>query len=240
MKTRGFAILLAFALAAVATGAVFLYVQGVRQQSKTPTAVEVTVIVAKQDIAPGTRLDSLVSSGGFTTLSLPRDALVPGAITNLSQVQGETASARILQGEQITTARIQGTTANNRLGIDPGYQAITLQLSPQELVGGNIQPQDHVTLYVTIGGNSTAGAVTLVVVPDVKVLQAPVFASGTGTGLTGSSGGGNGGFITLELKPLDVAKVLLADQQSTLWMSLLRPDEQGTQLKPVTTAQLGK
>ena len=63
MKTRGLAMMVAFLLAIGATGAVFLYVQGVRKDAKgTATPNMVTVIVSKQDIAAQSNLDNLISS----------------------------------------------------------------------------------------------------------------------------------------------------------------------------------
>ena len=55
MKTRGFATVLAILLAAVATGAVYLYVKGVKQENKT-SGTSVEVLISKTNIAPGTAI----------------------------------------------------------------------------------------------------------------------------------------------------------------------------------------
>src|SRR5437667_6840136 len=130
MKTRGLAMMVAFLLAIGATGAVFLYVQGVRKDAKgTATPNMVTVIVSKQDIAAQSNLDNLISDGAFTTLRIPANAIVQGAVTDVSQLKGQSTAFPILQGEQITTARLQGSStqvAGGVLGIPAGYKALSL------------------------------------------------------------------------------------------------------------------
>ena len=84
MKNRGMALAVALLVAAGATAAIFLYVQSVKKHATQPSAT-VTVIVSKNDITAGTKLDSLITGGQFTTLSVPTDAVVPGAVTSEAQ-----------------------------------------------------------------------------------------------------------------------------------------------------------
>jgi Flp pilus assembly protein CpaB len=220
----------AFLLAVGATTAIFLYVQGVKRQAK-PSANFVTVIVAKKDISPETRLDPLIQEGQFTTLSVPRDALVAGAVTALSDLSGQTTATFILKGEQISRARLQGSSISpDRLGTRPGYEAVTLQLDQQRVVSGFLQATDHVVLYTTLD-NKAGVSFTATLVPDVRVLK-------VGSSSGGSSGGTN--LITLELKPADAAKVILAQEEGHVWLALLPPNQQGLPLPPVTISQLAK
>jgi pilus assembly protein CpaB len=226
----------AFLLAAGATVGVFLYVRGVKHNNAAAAANLVQVIVSKQDITAGTRLDDLIAKGRFTTLQVPKDALVPGAVTDLSELQGQTTSTFILKGEQITTARLQGSTqpTGGVLGIPKGYEALSVSLEPQRSLNGVLQAGDHVVVLATIaGGNGSNGgaptqAETVVVVPDVKVLS-------TTAGTTGTTG-----IITLALTPIDVSRVVLAQEQESVWLSLLPPNQTGTQEPPVLVGQLGK
>src|SRR5919198_3269785 len=148
MKTRGLAIALAVVLAGGATFAVFLYVQSIKDENVPQAAAEnmVTVIVPKQDLPAGTSLDGLISAGAFTTVRIPAEAVVPGAVTDLQQLQGRATSTFILQGEQISTARLQGSRqpTGGLLGIPAGYRAASFQLEGQRVVNGVVQPGDHV------------------------------------------------------------------------------------------------
>jgi Flp pilus assembly protein CpaB len=235
MKPRGLAMAVALLLAVGATSAIFLYVQGVKREAK-PAANNVTVIVSKKDIPSGTKLDALIQEGAFTTVSLPRDALSDGAVTALAELQDRTTAAFILRGEQIASARLQGSTQSTGglLGIRDGYQAVTIMLEPQRVVSGFIQARDHVVLYATLeskGGTS----LTATLVPDVQVLK----VSGSSGAAGGAATAGNA-LITLELKPADAAKVVLAQEKAQIWLTLLPPNQQGVPQPPVTLGQFTK
>lgn len=235
MKPRGLAMAVALLLAVGATSAIFLYVQGVKREAK-PAASNVTVIVSKKDIPSGTKLDTLIQEGAFTTLSVPRDALIDGAVTALAELQGRTTASFILRGEQIASARLQGSTqaTGGLLGIRDGYQAVTIQLEPQRVVSGFIQGGDHVVLYATLeskGGTS----LTATLVPDVHVLK----VSGSSGAAGGAAATGNA-LVTLELKPDDAAKVVLAQEKAQIWLTLLPPNQQGVAQPPVTLGQFTK
>ena len=232
MKTRSVAVMIAFLLAAGATLGVFLYVRGVKHNNATSAANMTTVIVSKQDISAGTKLDSLISSGAFTTLQVPNDAVISGSVTDLSQLQGQTTSTFILKGEQIATARLQGSTAETggALGIPNGYEAVSVSLEAQRTVNAVPQAGDHVVVYATLAQTSApavgakSGPETVIVVPDVEVLANPAGV----------------GIVTLALKPLDASKVILAQSQGDVWLSLLPPNANGTQQPPVRLGDLGR
>jgi Flp pilus assembly protein CpaB len=246
MKGRGVAVVLAFVLAAAATLGVFLYVRGVKQDNNNKAQELTTVVVSKQDIAAGTKLDPLISQGGFTTLQVPNDAIVQGAVTDLTQLQNRTTNSFILQNEQISTTRLQGSSeqTGGKLGIPAGDEALTIQLEAQRVLNGQIQTADHVVLYATgtptVGGsapiNPSAGGAktpkgffpgaTMTLVPDVLVLQV------LNPSAEGLNTGGNT-FVTLALKPHDAAAVIAAQAQGLLWLSLLPPGQHGAQQAPV-------
>jgi Flp pilus assembly protein CpaB len=245
MKGRGIAVVVAFVLAAGATLGVFLYVRGVKNENNNTATQLTTVVVAKHDINAGTPLNPLISKGDFTTLQVPNDAIVQGAVTDLTQLQNRTSAALILQNEQISVSRLQGSqTGGGFLGIPAGEEAVTIQLDAQRVLNGVIQTGDHVVVYATstaaTGGSSIRGAsagtgaqntqgffpgATLTLVPEVQVLRV----------LNPSSSGNTGGttYVTLALKPHDAAAVVAAQAQGYIWLSLLPPDQHGKQQPPV-------
>jgi pilus assembly protein CpaB len=250
---------IAFVLAAGATAGVFLYVNGVKSDNKATSTNMATVIVSKRAIEAGTKLDTLIAAGDFTTVQVPADAVVPGAVTELSQLQGRSTNSFILQGEQISTARLQGSTAptGGVLGIPEGYEAVSVQLEPQRVVGGVIQTGDHVVVYATSDSESGSGSATvsatrtsspapgtvtatvkaqgvsfpgatLTLVPDVQVLQVQGGSSGGALSSSGSNA-----FVTLALKPHDAAAVVAAQAQGFIWLALLPPQGHGRPQGPV-------
>jgi Flp pilus assembly protein CpaB len=255
MKTRGAALVVALALAIGATTAVFLYVQGVRQEARgNPADDMATVIVAKETIPSGSNLDSLITKGVFSTVQIPKDALVQGVVTDLSQIKGRTTSATILEGEQITTARLQGSTERTGgiLGIRDGYEALSLALEMPEAGGGFIQAGDHVTIYATLENVSlikggldaflkgkapantqklNIGDYTVTVVPDVRVLRVV-------GGSTENSEPDTQIQLALELKPEDAQRVVFAREKGSVWLSLLPPGQAGTDSLPTGVIEL--
>jgi pilus assembly protein CpaB len=213
------------------------------------------VIVPKQDIPVNTQLDDVIAENGLTTISVPEEAIVRGAITDVSQLEGTTTSAAILQGEQISTQRLaeyEDQVRGGRLGLGPGMKAVSLQLDLTRAVGGVIQRSDHVTIYATFGDiklitpslleilasetppeeeTHEVGSFTLTLVPDVKVLQ--VQSSAPRSSDSSSTDLGANVLLTLELSPHDAQNVVMAQEKGTLWLGLLPPDEEGTDEPPV-------
>jgi Flp pilus assembly protein CpaB len=244
MKTRGFATVLAILLAAVATGAVYLYVKGVKQENRT-AAGSAQVLVSKADIPAGTALDPLITQNTFELKSFPGNGLVQGAVTSVEQLRGHSTSSAIIAGEQMTLARLNGTTARTGgiLGIKNGFEALTVALDAPHGGGGFVQPGDHVTIYAS-GSGSQKSNTAITLIPDVRVLNV---LSGTATGTT--TGGGVQPTsaalqITLEVTPQNAERIIVANTGSggagTMWMALLPPGQAGTNPGPVTIGQIFK
>lgn len=241
MNSRGLLAVVAFLLAATATTAVFLYVKGVRDDAQT--SEQVTVVVASEDIPAGADLDDEITAGVFTTTEIAEDDLVDGAVTDLAQLDGRTTRYPILAGEQITTARLQGSEdelPGGVLGIPEGFTAVSVALDAPRVVGGALEAGDHVTIYGTFrptgGGQANtaqSNGVTVNLVPDVQVLRV---RDATG-GEVGSAAVGQA-TVTLALKPRDAQELIFAQEQGTVWFGLLGPNERGVQTPPLTIVQV--
>jgi pilus assembly protein CpaB len=249
MNRSGTVVTVAAVLAILAAGAVFLFLSGVQKNAQSGGGT-VKVIVAKQDIAVGTRLDTVVASGGLTFKSVGKDSEVRGAVTDLSQIKGQTISQPIVAGQQLSTAYLEGSaTQASSIGLQPGYEAITLSLDAPQAGGGLVQVGDHITVYasfkdlsVNVINSASAKAILAgnvqqtdvkigdflaTVVPDVqvlKVLQGPITA-GTQQSQIG---------LTLALKPDDAEKVIFSQEEGTVWFALLPPNQQGETQRPIS------
>jgi Flp pilus assembly protein CpaB len=247
MKERGLVVVLAFLLAIGATAAVFLYVKGVKNDA-TSGGTTTQVIVSKQIIPAGTDLDGLVSSGAFVPKLVPTTDVVSGAVTNIAQLQNKTTSQAILEGEQIPLSRVNGTVAGGPLAIPKGYQAETFQLNAQQGVSGHIFQSTHIAIYatfddVTLGKNnkvgntpagpvSTAGTVTVDLIPDVQVLDV---IRATAKSTTSSQF-----LVTMALTPQDAQRLAYTVDQGRVWVAVLPPDEPGKSQKPISVAEVVK
>ena len=170
MKSRGLVVAIAVVLAVLAAVGVIVYTSSVRENAITEGTT--TVLVSTQDIQANTPLDPLISQGVFQTIQAPNDGVVPDAVTDVSQLQGQTATAPIYQNEQIPTARISGG-ASNILGIDEGNIGLGLQVDGQAAVNGYVQQGDHITIYATFPRG------TLVTKQTLRVLLTPAQLSKT-------------------------------------------------------------
>lgn len=236
MRARGLIVAVAFMLATSATLVVYLYLRGVEERTGGGGDV-VSVIVSDQDIPAGTQLDELIAGGAFTAERIPEGTLVRGAVTDLADLEGRETSAAIVADEQITTTRLRGSEQlpGGALGIPDGYQALTLALEVPRVAGGAIHQGDNVTIYGTFTNvastNGTAPASTVTLVETVEVLKVDVPEAGGSNTTTN---------ITLSLTPKDAQKVVFAQEQGSVWLSLLPPNQKGSSGRAVNAFQLIK
>jgi pilus assembly protein CpaB len=242
MKSRGIVLVVAVLFAAVAAGAVFMYVRGIEEQSRAEEE-RVPVVVSKEDIMPGTKLNPLLSSGVFVNAEFPRTVLIRGVVTSLQQLQGQETSSPILAGEQISVARLRGEAefGGGVLGIPPRHNAVTIPLETHRAVGGALRTGDHVSVYATFQeeGQGTATedvpGVTLTLVADVQLLEVSVPSSG---GLGTSAQGSTSMLVTMALRPQDAQRVVFAMERGQVWLGLLPPNEPGGSEPPVSFGEV--
>jgi Flp pilus assembly protein CpaB len=258
MTSRSFVVGLALVLAIAATAAVAMYVRKVEENSGV-SGQSVQVIVAKQDIIAGERMDELLSDGAFETESLDEDLVVEGAITSLEDLEGKETSSPIVAGEQVTAARLAGTgeLPGGTLGIPKGYRAVNIALPAPALLNGDLTAGDHVSLFGHFGQaaqvnakvngtQTTAGefsgtatvtggaGMTVTLVPDVQVLKVQGTIP-TSSGTTASTKFSDVELaVTLALKPRDVEKVIHARQQGQIYVALIPPGEMGKEQRPIS------
>jgi len=247
LRPRGLVITVAAALAILATAAVYLYVHGV--QTTSGGAASTPVIVAKEDIPVGARLDDVIAKGGVTVRRFAKADVVRGAVSTIAEIKGRLTNAPIVAGEQITTARLAGSSTQPEggvLGIPSGYEAVTISLQAPQAGGGLVRQGDHVSVYATFSNISLLPASALrdflqgrasnnqtqkipdfitTVAPDVqvlKVLQGSITATSQQANVA----------LTLALKPQEAARLVFAQQKGALWMALLPPNQQGQSIPP--------
>jgi Flp pilus assembly protein CpaB len=147
MRSRGLVVAIAVVLAVLAAVGVIVYTNSVKTNAVTGSGAA-SVLVSKQDIAASTPLNPLISQGVFQSITVPKDAVVAGAVTQESELQNQTTSAPIYANEQIPVSRLT-TGTGNLLGISEGHVGLGLQIGGPQSVNGYIQNADQVVVYVT-------------------------------------------------------------------------------------------
>lgn len=227
MKRGSLAAILTLLFALAAAAGVFLYVQNARQQAVNGEPM-VRVVVATQDVPAGENLDTLVQAGLFTTKDVPRSDVIQNAYTDPAQLQGQRTAYPILAGEQISPARMVGDlqAAGGRYGLRSGYQAVSLSLESQRAVAGALQNGDYVEAYGTFS-EGQGGQITRFIVPDAQVLSAVADTTGTG-----------GTTVLLAVAPDEAQKLIYAQEQGHVWLTLLPPNEDGQTIAPLRSKEL--
>jgi Flp pilus assembly protein CpaB len=254
MRSRGLVVVLALILATLAVVGLFLYTRSVKEDATSGGALT-EVVVSKVDIAANSDLNQLINEGQFELKNVPTDDLVQGAIQQVSELRNRRNSVPILSGEQIPLSRVEGgKVAGGVLGIPDGLEAIVVALDAPRAVSGAMAGGDFVTVYETFKDvhvqqkknqtttTSTSAAqqqpqtedVTVVLVPQVQVLRVAVPQQTTGVSGNVTSDTTGTISVALGLKPEDAQKFVFALEQGKVWLSLLPPNGEGVELKPLT------
>ena len=262
MRSRGLVVTLALLLAIGATAAVFLYVNGVRQDAKTGGDL-IDVVVATQDIQANAALNPLLDAGAFTTAKVTQETLVDGAVTDPEQLRDQTTTFPILANEQIPLSRLSSgeQITGGGLGISPGHVGTTVRVDGPNAVGGHIVRGDNIVVYATFSSQKVFKSLkdfvdtvtnsnkhsalapatateslppfTVTLIPSVKVLNVET-PPVTADGHT-SEGQVT---LTLDLLPDDSANLVYSAEQGSLWFALLPPGEDGVQIPAASGASL--
>src|SRR5262245_44197597 len=125
MRSRGLVVAIAVVLAVLAAVGVIVYTSSVRETATSQNTQQ--VLTSSQDIPANTPLDPLIAQGIFNPTAIPNEAIVPTAVTDVSQLQGQVTSAPIYQNEQIPLNRISSGPGSDNLGISDGNLALGLE-----------------------------------------------------------------------------------------------------------------
>ena len=187
-KNIGIAVALA-ALAAILTSA---YVVNYKRHVQNGEG-KVTVLVAARDIPAGTSGADVVDQKMLKEQTVPRKAVVAGAISSPDQLAQYVATEDVFQGEQVTTRRFAPPTEQGiRAQLKGTQRAYQLPGDGDQLLAGTIQTGDHVDVVGTwevVNGDKSFGIVSRVILRNLLVLRAP---EGTSAAKVASAGGEKG------------------------------------------------
>jgi hypothetical protein len=108
---------------------------------------DVGVLVAATNIPAGTSGAAIVSGHMLVRKTIPRTALVPGAISSPDQISRLVSTQEVMVGEQVTKSRFGGA---NELGVRAQLKgtmrAIQAAANPNQILAGTLRTGDHVDL----------------------------------------------------------------------------------------------
>jgi Flp pilus assembly protein CpaB len=225
MAYRARNILIAVALAAVAALLTSFYVTSYKRHVQR-SEDHVTVLVAKQDINPGTTGDEARSL--LVSETIPRKARerVAGAITKPEQLSGLVATQKTLQGQVVST-RSFGSQAELgvRAQLKGTMRGFEIWGDSTQLLAGTLKAGDHVDFVGVLSNGASR-----VFIRNIKVLQAPA-APAVGGKLTSSIGQKSWAMLALTDNQTQKVQFLLGDASSD--DNAPKPDRWHLALRPV-------
>jgi Flp pilus assembly protein CpaB len=140
---------------------------------------DVGVLVAATNIPAGTSGAAIVSGHMLVRKTIPRTALVPGAISSPDQISRLVSTQEVMVGEQVTKSRFGGA---NELGVRAQLKgtmrAFQVSANPNQVLAGTLRTGDHVDIVAnlkvdTAGNSGQSKHYDRVVLRDLLVLRAP-------------------------------------------------------------------
>ena len=199
------------------------------QQVKT-----VRVVVASHDMPLGT----LLRTADLRMVNYPERDVPKGVVFDPKDAVNRVLLFPINSNEPVTVSKLSATTSVEGVSstIEPGYRAVSVQISDVSGVAGLIQPNSRVDVLFTRPG-TMAEATTAIILQDVKVLSTGRLAP---AGQAPDPRTPRSPVVTLVLKPDDAEKLELAKNEGKISLSLRNPldDSQSPAGAPITTEAL--
>ena len=227
VKNIGIAVALA-ALAAILTS---VYVVNYKRHVQNGED-KVPVFVAAHDIPAGTSGAEVVDQHMLKKVTVPKKAIVAGAISSPDQLSQYIATQDVYEGEQVSTRRFappreQGIRAQIK-GTQRAYQ---VEGDQHQLLAGTLKAGDHVDIVASWGiknpgqgGDSEEAVVSRVVLRDLLVLT-PADAGTGSSAVTASSQ--QSAFVQLRMTDWQAQKMIWIQKNSEDngqgWHLSLRP-----------------
>jgi pilus assembly protein CpaB len=233
MQSRVLAILVAVVLALVATAALVVYVNGADRRAVSGQEPRM-VWVAAQLIKAGTSGQTARNTGLIKQVPVPNKNVVAGAVLSMPQIENRYAAVDIVAGEQLLLRRWVGAedVAGRRLlQIEPGHQALAIEMDMVRQVAGFVTPGDKVSLVLSMKRPAAPGGDlerSQFLLQNVQVLAVGATAlansAAQGGGSRVNQGRGEVAAVTLSIPDERVEQVVYAAENGSIYMTLLPPD----------------
>ena len=225
VKNIGIAVALA-ALAAILTS---VYVVNYKRHVQSGED-KVPVYVAARDIPAGTSGAEVIDQHMLKKVTIPKKAIVAGAISNPSDLTSYIATQDVYEGEQVSTRRFappkeQGIRAQIK-GTQRAYQ---VEGNSHQLLAGTLKAVDHVDVVATWGVKNPGqesgddAIVSRVVLRDLLVLT-PADEAASSSAVTASQ---QTAFVQLRMTDWQAQKMIWVQKNSedsgNGWHFALRP-----------------
>lgn len=236
MKTRLLGGVAALLVAIVGTVLLFTYIQNADNRAMANTETESVYLVDKP-VAAGTSVAELTDS--LVSKDIPKVAVAPGAVSDLSKVQDQLTTVDLVPGEQLISSRLVDAGAYlgpARVAVPAGMQEFTLRLPIERVAGGKITAGDTAGVFISLdqentnpetGATETSSSATQLTFHKVLVTAAQFSdgaAADTSSNTTGNTAsapakGDDTYLITLARNSVDAEKIIYAVEFGRVYLS---------------------
>lgn len=209
LSSRRNSIIVAVLSAVLAAALIYLFVSHYRKSAAPPAPVNVSVWVAKAYIPAGTPESVIAEKGLLKPSHVPATQAAIGAISDPSVITGESASAAIAAGQQVTVGDFSRAPGSLAASLTGTQRAVAFTLDSEHGLTTFLQPQDTVDVMAVKATGSSE-----LLAQDVTVLE------------------NQAGVVVLRLSDRQALLVTAATGVSSLWLSL-RPALSSSDSVPV-------
>src|SRR4029453_12938217 len=201
----------------IAAYGIYNFLSYQQKEADVLRAANQEIVVAAQDIAPGTTLnDEAIKKGVIKTTPWPKSSIPAGAFSSQQQIVGKVNRVKILANEPILESRLAGEGAGLTVRLEAGKRALALRVDEIVGVSGFIVPDDRVDIILTTTPQGASGDVKIskIVLQNKRVLSvAQSTEQKDGKPQLARS-------ITLEVTPEEAEKLSLASQEGQIVLAL--------------------
>jgi pilus assembly protein CpaB len=234
VKSRVLAGVVAVVLALVGAVIIVTYAQGADQRA-VKNLDPVDVLVVKTAVPAGTPVEAMKAS--LTVEQLPGTAVGMTALKSLDDSPGKVAAVDLVPGEQLVAERLvapEDLKTSGSVKVPAGLQEVSFQLEPQRVVGGRLEPGDHVGIFVSFNGGgleSKPGETTQLSIHKVLVTAVQRAPEGAAAKPAPSATAGAEAdprdvnlptgslMITVAVNDVNADKVVFASEFASIWLS---------------------
>lgn len=201
----------------VAAYGIYNFLSHQQKETDTLRAANQEIVVAAQDILPGTSFNEETLKKGLTkTTPWPKTSIPAGAFSTPQQIVGKVSRVKILANEPILESRLAGEGAGLTVRLEAGKRALALRVDEIVGVSGFIVPDDRVDVILTTTplGAAQDAKISKIVLQNKRVLSvAQSTEQKDGKPQLARS-------ITLEVTPEEAEKLSLASQEGQIVLAL--------------------
>lgn len=234
MKSRLLAGVVAVLLAIVGAVLVVTYAQGADQRA-VKDLDPVGVLVVTKAVPAGASVDTLRASVALE--QVPGTAAAKSALKTLDASAGKVAAANLVPGEQLLEEKLiapEDLQTSGSVKVPAGLQEVSFQLEPQRVVGGRLEPGDHVGIFISMvsgGVESKPGETTQLSIHKVLVTAVQRAPEGAAAKPAASASAGPEAdprdvnlptgslMITVAVNDINADKVVFAAEFASIWLS---------------------